>query len=84
MSLDTLKPRATEMRPTHATVRQLLARAKKDTDPVSMFPDGICWEDTDTCIFVVKGREHIDYLRGLLRRQGLLTEGKAVACDNLG
>jgi hypothetical protein len=63
------------------TTEQLLAAAERDTDAVSIFNDGTDWNDTERAIFVVKGREHIAYLRALLTRQGLLTDGKSVEGD---
>jgi len=69
---------ATELKPTHATVRQLLTRAALDSDPISVFQDGTCDADSDAAIFVVKGRAHIDYVMGLAAQQRLLTPGKPV------
>ncbi len=78
MSTDTIKPQHTEIRADRRTTAQLLSAAQRDTDPVSVFGDGTCPADTNCAIFVVKGREHIEYLTALLQRQGLLTAGKAV------
>lgn len=79
MSTDTMRSAATGIKLTHATVRQLLERAARDTDPVSTFPDGTSFEDAHTCIFVVKGQANISYLCAVLSRQGLLDITKPVA-----
>jgi hypothetical protein len=68
----------TELKPSHSTVQQLLARAALDSDPISVFNDGTCDADTEVAIFVVKGKAHIDYLKGLAQQQRLLTPGKPV------
>jgi hypothetical protein len=78
MSLDTRKPSSRPIKANRLTTRQLLAAAEQDTDAVSMFGGGTCEADTDVAILVVKGAENIAYLRGILVRQGMLTEGKAV------
>lgn len=78
---DELRPSApalAEVKPTHSTVPQLLARAALDRDPISVFQDGTCDADSNTAIFVVKGRAHIDYIKGLAEQQRLLTPGKPV------
>ena len=68
----------TELNPTHSTVPQLLARAALDSDPISVFQDGTCEADSDTAIFVVKGKAHVDYVKGMAERQRLLTPSKPV------
>lgn len=72
------EPPATEIRRDRRTTAQLLAAAERDTDQVSMFGAGTCEADTDLCIMVVKGAENIAYVKAMLVRQGLLTEGKPV------
>lgn len=79
MSTDTTARAPSDIFPTHTTTAQLLARAERDTDPVSMYCDGTSFADTERAIFVVKGNERIAYLHALLVRQGLLTDGKGVA-----
>ena len=78
MSTHTLSPRG-PIDPSRATTGQLLYAAAMDTDAVSVFIDGFRMdEDTEAAVLVVKGREHIDYILDLCRRQGLLTPGKPV------
>lgn len=71
-------PALAELKPTHSTVPQLLARAALDRDPISVFQDGTSNADSNTAIFVVKGKAHIDYIKGLAEQQRLLTPGKPV------
>jgi len=68
----------TNLKPTHQTVATLLARAAQDTDAVSVFPNGTCWGDTDSCIFVVKGGLRAYALYEQFCDQGLVTPGKPV------
>lgn len=77
MSAD-MKSQKSVLRDDCRTVKQLLAQAEKDTDPVSVFMAGTTTEDTDAAIFVVKGPENISYLRQLCERQGLLTNKPVV------
>jgi thiamine biosynthesis lipoprotein ApbE len=77
MSTDTLQSKSVR-KAYRRTVGQLLDAAEKDTDPVSVFMDGCTVADTEAAIFVVKGPEHIAYLKALCERQGLLTQGKPV------
>lgn len=70
---EALKTERTELRLSHGTVRQLLARAKLDTDPISLFQNGTCWQDSDACILVVKGSERARAVYEMLLRQGLIT-----------
>ena len=72
MSLDKMR-NSTVPRSDRRTVRQLLAAAEKDTDPVSVFMDGCMLADTEAAIFVVKGAKQITYLTALCERQGLMT-----------
>lgn len=65
-------------RPSHATTRQLLERASKDTDPISVFVNGTDWSDADCAIFVVKGRDRARAVYAMFVRQDLITEGKPV------
>ena len=67
-----------DIRSDRLTTKQLLKAADRDTDAVSVFALGASFIDSERAIFVVKGREHISYLRTMLARQGLLTPGKAV------
>jgi thiamine biosynthesis lipoprotein ApbE len=69
------------LRSDRRTVTQLLAAAEKDTDRVSVFMSGCTVADTEAAIFVVKGAEHIAYLRALCERQGLLTDKPVVGID---
>lgn len=62
----------------HRAARTVMHYAKRDTDAVSVLNDGTCEADTETAVFVVKGAEHIAYLRAVCERQGLLTQGKPV------
>jgi len=62
-------------------VAQLLAKADRDSDAVSVFALGSSWADTDRAIMVFKGPQAIAYVHQLLVRQGLVTEGKPV-CDD--
>ena len=73
MATDNLSKKA------HSAARTVMHYAKQDTDAVSVLADGESYEDSDTAVFVVKGREQIAYLRAMCERQGLLTPGKAVA-----
>jgi len=68
----------TFLRSDRRTVTQLLAAAEKDTDAVSVFMAGCTVADTEAAVFVVKGREHIAYLRSMCERQGLLTDKRVV------
>lgn len=72
-----------KIKPSHKTTAQLLALAERDTDAVSVFEDGINIVDSDCAIFVVKGRAHIDYLKAICERQGLLTDKPVIgpACN---
>lgn len=72
MSTDNLREKA------HRAARTVLHYAKFDSDAVSVLNDGTCDADTKAAIFVVKGPEHIAYLRAMCERQGLLTAGKPV------
>jgi hypothetical protein len=62
-------------------VPQLLARAAKDSDPVSCFPNGTCWEDAESAILVVKGGREARAVHALLAAHGYLSHGKAVLDD---
>lgn len=73
MSTDTVTP-AGDIRADRRTVADLLLAADKDTDAVSVFAVGSTLADTDAAMFVVKGREAIEYLHALCTRQGLLTD----------
>ena len=84
MSLDTLAPTRTELKPTRRTTAQLLAAAAKDTDAVSVFFDGTYAGDTEAAIFVVKGMQNVEYLAALCERQGLMTAGKPVEGEHAG
>lgn len=68
----------TFLRSDRRTVTQLLAAAEKDTDAVSVFMAGCTVAGTEAAVFVVKGREHIAYLRSMCERQGLLTDKRVV------
>jgi thiamine biosynthesis lipoprotein ApbE len=74
MSTDTPRKLRDLLRSDRSTVTQLLAAAEKDTDAVSVFMAGCTVADTEAAIFVVKGPEHIAFLRALCERQGLLTD----------
>jgi len=67
--------------PSRLTTAQLFAAVERDTDPVSVFGDGTCQQDTDRAILVIKGADSISRVLALLVRQGLLTEGKSVEGD---
>jgi len=84
MSLDTLAPTRTELKPTRRTTAQLLAAAAKDSDAVSVFYDGTYAGDTEAAIFVVKGMQNVEYLAALCERQGLMTAGKPVEDEHAG
>ena len=77
MSTDTMS-NTSVLRSDRRTVTQLLAAAEKDTDAVSVFMAGCTVADTEAAVFVVKGREHIAYLRSMCERQGLLTDKRVV------
>jgi hypothetical protein len=62
----------------HRAALTLMRYAKRDTDAVSVLNDGTCEADTEAAVFVVKGFEHVAYLRAVCERQGLLTPGKSV------
>jgi thiamine biosynthesis lipoprotein ApbE len=53
--------------------------AKQDTDPVSVISDGSSYADSETAVFVVKGKDNIDYFRRRCEWRGLLTPGKPIA-----
>lgn len=77
MSTDTLMPRSTGLRNGYKSTQQLLLKAKRDTDPVSVFVDGSNWDDADAAIFVVK-KDQARAVYQLLADQGLVTPGKPV------
>lgn len=68
----------TELKPNRRTTAQLLAAAARDPDAVSVFYDGTYADDTETAIFVVKGRQNVQYLASLCERQGLMRAGMPV------
>jgi len=78
MALNVTKPQHTNLKPTHATVPQLLALARQDTDRVSVFVDGSTWDDADAAILVIKGGRLARDLVSMFERQGLITPGKGV------
>lgn len=76
MSLETLKGR-TQLHPDFKTVPQLLAAAKRDTDPVAVFALGQDMASSKEFIFITDAAVGV-YLYELLRRQRLVTD-KTVA-----
>lgn len=78
MSLDTSRSKPSHIDPSRRTTEQLLAASARDPDAVSIFANGTSWADSEQAIFVVKGQENIAYLRALLIRQGLTTDGVPV------
>jgi len=78
VSTDTSNRSGLELKKGRRLTQQLLDAAHRDTDAVSVFCDAADLDSTVTAIFVVKGREHIEYVRALCERQGLLTPGKPV------
>ena len=78
MALDVARSADSKLKPTHATVPQLLALARQDTDRVSVFVDGSTWDDADAAILVIKGGRLARDLVTMLERQGLITPGKEV------
>lgn len=80
MSTDTLRPRQqTPLRTGYGTTKQLLQKAARDSDPVSVFVDGTSWDDAESAIFIVKGRDQAHKVYAALAEAGLVTPGKPVA-----
>ena len=79
MSTDTIRAmRERVLRIGYSSTLQLLQKATRDTDPVSVFVDGVTWDDAESAIFIVKGKEQAQAVSEMLARQGLVTPGKPV------
>ena len=79
MANDILRPRrVSQLRAGYTTTAQLLDKARRDTDPVSVFVDGESWDDAEAAIFIVKGPEKVRALYDALAQAGMVTPGKPV------
>lgn len=76
MAVDIKTP--TGLRNGYKTTQQLLLKAKRDTDAVSVFVDGTTWDDADCAIFIVKGADQAREVYEMLAAQGMVTPGKPV------
>jgi hypothetical protein len=74
MALDVMRPQATALKPTHATVPQLLALAQQDSDAVSCFVDGTSWDDAKGAILVVPDGTAAKAVYELLNAHGYLKQ----------
>jgi len=79
MSTDTLRhPQQIPLRTGYGTTRQLLQKAAKNPGPVSVFIDGSGWDDADSAMFIVKGRDLAHEVYAALAEAGLVTPGQPV------
>ena len=78
MAVDIMEPTKKALKPTHATVPQLLELAKQDSDTVSCFVDGTNWGDAQGAILVVPDGFAAKMIYDLLAAHGCVTPGKPV------
>ena len=60
------------------TLRSLIRRANKDTDPASLHFCGSCDEDIDGAVLVLKGKKNVSLLKSFLLAHQLITPGNRV------
>lgn len=59
-------------------ISEMLEHAESDSEPASLYLVGKSDQEIETCIMVLRGRDHVRWLREMLVRQKLLTEGKPI------
>ena len=62
----------------YRTTDQLLAKAARDSDEVSMFVDGVNWQSAAGAIFVVKDASIAEVIYDEFVERGWITQGKPV------